>query len=289
MNWQRTVITGLIASILLVVSSSAIWVNRYIFDTDNFTSIAVKSVTSESSRQALASGIVDRALSDRPIIKNVAGGTATRLVSSLLGTDQFENVLTAAVSRLQVYLTSSNQESVTLNLSGIKSTLGSLIDLSGRDGDGSAATKLENVPDEVILVNADNIPDFYKYGLAFLWLGPISGLLALGLLAYPYIKDRSRYYIIAAVQGGFIVLAGLAAHLIGPLFKPPLLANIPNPGSRTVVSNLYDAFMVTYNSQAVILVELGIVLAVVPFAVHEGLKLYNRRKVSLKTTKTKKK
>lgn len=288
MNLKRPIIAAVIASLLLIVSSSAIWVNRYIFDTNNFTEIAVESVTSDSSRQALASGIVDRALSDRPVVRNVAGGTATRLVASLLGSDQFENVLTKAVSKLQVYLTSSNQESVTVNLSGIKNTLGSLIDLSGRS-DGEAATKLENVPDEIVLVDANNIPDFYRYGLLFLWLGPISGLLALALLAYPYIKDRRHYYWIALIQGSFIMVAGLAAHLIGPLFKPPLLANIPNPGSRTVVSNLYDAFITTFNAQALTLVKAGVVLAVLPLVVWQGLKLYSRRKSSTTKKPAKKK
>jgi len=73
-------------------------------------------------------------------------------------------------------------------------------------------------------------------------------------------------------------LTGLITMFVGPLFKPPLLANIANPGSRTVVGNLYDAFIATFNAQAVILIWFGVVLAVTPFVVHEGLKLYNKRK-----------
>lgn len=282
--WKRTITTSIIAALLLVVTSSAVWVNRYIFDADNFTDIAVASVTSESSRQALASGIVDRALADRPVVRNVAGGTATKLIGSLLATDQFETVLSKSVEKIHVYLTSSNQESVTLNLSGIKNTVTTLINVAGRS-EGDAANRIENVPDEITLVDANNIPDFYKYGLVFLWLGPISGLLALALLVYPYLKDKSRYYLIAATQGAALAVAGLASLLLGPLFKPPLLAQIPAPGSRTVVSNLYDAFIATFNHQAMHLVWAGVVLAVVPFAVHEGLKYYGRYKAKPSTKK----
>lgn len=272
--WRRTIITGVFAALLLLIANSAYWANRTIFDTDTFTEIAVTSVTSESSRQAIASEVVDRALGEQPIIKQIAGPTATKLVSSLLGTDQFTKVLETAVSKLQVYLTSSNQESVVLNLSGVKNTFESLISLAGKENT-EAQTKISAVPDQITLINADNIPDFYKYGVALLWIGPIAGILALALLIYPYVRDRSRYYIIAATQGALLVVTGYLCLLIGPLFKPPVLANIPSANSRIVIGNLYDAFLNTFNSQSLVLVKLGLALALIPLALRYGIRFYN--------------
>lgn len=272
--WRRSIITGFLAAALLVVANSAFWVNRQIFDTNNFTTTAVASVTSDSSREAIANEVVDTALKDRPIIRQVAGPTAVKLVSSLLGTNQFNNILTVAVDKIQVYLTSENQESIVLNLSSIKSTLNSLIGLAG-ESNSQASTDLQNVPDQIVLVNADNIPSFYKYGLLFLWLGPISAIVALVLLAYPYIRSRSRYYVVAVVQGALIAVMGMLAMFIGPLFRPPVLANIQSANMRVVVGNLYDAFIATFNSQSMWLIWGGVVIAVVPAAVHFGLRYYH--------------
>lgn len=280
--WRRLIITGFFASLLLVLANTAFWVNRNIFDTDTFTSIAVTSITSESSRQAIANEVVDRALQDRPIIKEVAGPTATKLVSSLLGTDQFNKVLETAISRLQVYLTSNSRESIVVNLSGVKNVLESLITIAGKTN-SNLETTVSSVPDQITLVNADNIPDFYKYGLAFLWIGPIAAVLAALLLVYPYIRDRSRYYIIAPAQGAMITAMGFLCLLIGPLVKPPVLANIPSANSRVVVGNIYDAFISTFNSQSLLLVKVGIALAVVPLLVRYGLKLYHARMLKKKT------
>lgn len=274
--WRRLAVTGVIASLLLVIANSAFWINKNIFDTDNFTKIAVTSVTSESSRQAIANEVVDRALQDKPIVKQIAGPTAVKLVGSLLSTDQFTKVLEVSVSKLQVYLTSSDQQSIVLNLSGVKSVFGQVISLAG-DANSNAEAKVNNVPDQIVLVNAENIPSFYKYGLVFLWLGPIAGILAIALLAYPYIRDRSRYYIIAATQGAMLIVVGYLCQLLGPLFKPPLLANIPSANSRVVVGNLYDAFIGSFNSQSLLLVKLGFALALLPLGVHYGLKIYSQR------------
>lgn len=273
--WRRLLLTSIFAALLLVVANSALWINRTIFNTDTFTDIAVTSITSESSRQAIASEVVDRALGDRPIIREIAGPTATRLVSSLLGTDQFDSVLHFAVGKLQVYLTSNERESIVLNLASVKNIATSLISVAGQNT-GDVEAKVGAVPDQIVLVDASNIPSFYKYGLVFLWLGPLTAIGALVLLAYPYIRDRSKYYIIAAAQGLVVAAMGLLCLLVGPLFKPPVLANIPSANSRTVVSNLYDAFVNTFNHQSFNLVKVGIALAVVPLVVRFGIKFYTR-------------
>lgn len=275
----QVILTAVIAALLLVVANSAIWINRQIFDTNNFTTTAVTAVTSESSRQALAGEIVDRALADRPIVKNVAGNTATRLISGLLGSSQFNEALQKAVGRIQVYVTSKEQKSVSLDLSGVKNTVNTLLSVAdnrGADTD-QASERVNNIPDELVLVNADNIPSFYTYGLIFLWLAPLCALVAVGLLVYPYVRHKNRYYRIALVQGAALVGAGLLSLLVGPLFRPPAMASVTSPNMRIVVGNLYDAFIVTFNRQSSYLIAAGVVVMVVPMLIHYGLIWYSKR------------
>ncbi len=281
--WRRVLITAVIAALLLVVANSAYWVSRTIFDSNNFTRVAVASVTSDSSRQAIADEVVDRALKDVPVIKEIAGPTASKLVGSLLATNQFSHLLESATSRLHVYLTSNNRESIVLNLGSVKNVLGSLISLAG-DSDGQNAARIDTVPDQIVLVDSSDIPDFYRYGMVFLWLGPITAIAALLLLAYPYIRDRSKYYIIALAQGVSIAVVGLLCLLVGPLFRPPVLAGVDSVNSRIVVGNLYDAFVNTFNHQSLNLVKVGIVIAVLPLLAHFGLEFYHKRKAAAKKT-----
>ncbi len=277
--WPQVALTSVVAALFLLVANSAIWVNQSIFNTQNFTSTAVTSLTSESSRQALASEVVDKALADKPLVKNVAGDTATKLVSGLLGTNQFNRVLTAAVGKLQVYVTSPEQKSVTLDLTGVKSTVERLVGVANTAGVSVAENgdRLSQVPDQVVLVDANNIPSFYGYGLAFMWLAPICLILALVLLAYPYFRNRSKYYQVALAQGSVILVAGLLALLVGPLFRPPVLASITSPNVRTIVGNLYDAFLAQFNQQVYWLIVVGLVWAILPIVVWYGLGLYRKR------------
>lgn len=289
--WPQVAITAAIAALLLFVANTAVWANHAIFDTNTFTTTAVTSLTSESSRQALATEVVDRALADRPVIKNIAGNTATKLVSGLLGTSQFNAVLEKAVGKLQVYLTSNQQKSVTLDLTGVKATVDKIVNVAntaGVDAASNVSDRLSTVPDEVVLINANNVPSFYNYGLAFLWIAPLCGIGALLLLAYPYLRDRRQYYKIATIQGVTIVIAGLLSLLVGPLVRPPALANIASPNMRVVVGNLYDAFIAIFNHQAEIMIVVGVIVAVAPWLVHYGLQLAAKRSSAKagQTTKT---
>jgi hypothetical protein len=276
---HQVILTAVIAALLLFVANTAIWANRAIFDTNTFTTTAVTSLTSESSRQALAQEVVDRALADKPTIKSVIGGTATKLVSGLLGTSQFNAVLEKAVGKLQVYMTSNNQKSISLDLSGVKNTVEKLLTVADSRGANTenASERVSALPDELVLLNAENVPSFYNYGLVFLWMGPLCAVGALALLAYPYLRDRRQYYKVALIQGSALVVAGLLCLLVGPLVRPPVLANINSPNMRVVVGNLYDSFVAIFNQQAYWLIVAGVLLALVPLAVRYGLKLAAKR------------
>ncbi|MEI7682907.1 MAG: hypothetical protein WCJ24_01230 [Candidatus Saccharibacteria bacterium] len=277
--WRRVAITSMIAAFFLIIANSAIWVNQAIFNTDNFAATAVSSITSDSSRQALAQEVVDRALVDRPVIKNVVGSTATKLISGLLDSDRFTKVLTVAVSKLQVYLTSSQQKSITLDLTGVKSTIDKLITLADSTGlDVNAnGERVNNLPDQLVLVDANNVPSFYTYAVIFMWVAPLCVLMALALLVYPYFRDRRRYYQIALVQGTVIAVTALLLLLLGPLFRPPVLSNVTSPNMRIVVENMYNAFIALFNNQAYIMFGLGVVLALLPLAAFYGLQFYNQK------------
>lgn len=255
------VVSSVIAALLLMVTNSAIWFNKQIFDSANFTNTAVTAVTSVSSRQAIGARITDELLANRPLVKNVAGDQITNVISGLLGTDQAERLLTAAVSRMQVYVTSSDQQDVAIDLSGIKPTISQIASVLNTDRANNLDTN--KIPDNLVLVQAQNVPDLYSYGVVLSWLAPISAIGALALFALPYYKDRSKYKLILSVQAAAIAVAGLLSLLVGPLFRPMALQPFQNVNGRAVVANIYDAFIQTFNSQSMVLIYLGLLVGIV--------------------------
>lgn len=260
------VITSIAAALLLVITNSAIWFNKQIFNSTNFTNTAVAAITSDSSRQALGARITDELLADLPVIKNLAGDQITNVISGLLGTDQAQRLLTATVSRLQVYVTSSDQQDVAVDLSGFKSTISQVATVLNTNADRANNIDANKIPNSLVLVDADKVPDLYSYGVALSWLAPLSALGALVLLALPYLHDRTKYKTILLVQAVAIAVAGLLSMMIGPLFRPMALASFQNVNGRTVVANIYDAFIQTFNMQSMTLVYAGLIVGLVAFA-----------------------
>lgn len=261
----RVFITAAIAGLLIVVANSAIWANRYLVDTDNFTATAVSSLTSESSTQAIATEIVDVALADYPTIKNVVDDTAINFISSLLSSNRMEQAVTKLVSRLQVFLTSPQKPPVTIDLSGAKDIVNRLIQVSGREGE----TKIDvnKIPNEVTVFDPAKYPNFYQYTVILTWLSPLLGIGAAALLAWPYIKNRKQYRMIMIIQGACVAAAGLLALLVGPLFKPVVLGNVQSTNMRVVVGNLYSAFINTFNQQTMFVVGLGLLVVAVSWGI----------------------
>jgi hypothetical protein len=272
---KRLIITSLIAGLLLVIVNTAVWFNRQVFDMESFTETAVTSITSASSRTAISSRIVDEALKDNPVIKGVAGDRAVSLVSGLLDSTLADKLLTASVSKLQIYVTSKNQQDVDIDLTGLKAILTRVIEVSGNN---QPTINTANIPDKIVIIQAKNVPDLYNYGIILTWLAPLGFLVAGALLALPYSSDRKHYPSIMTVQGILLVIVGLVSLLVGPLFRPEVLEPFQNANGRIVVGNLYDAFMSTFNSQTMILIYLGLLVCVVALIV----RMYPRLKTLIK-------
>lgn len=262
---RKLIVTSLVAGFLLLIVNSAIWVNRQVFNTQNFTNTAVTAITSESSRKAIGARITDEILKDNPVVKNIAGDQLTNLFSGLLGTDQANKLLKITVSRLQIYVTSSSQKDVDIDLSGLKDTLARVAEIRG--GDQPSRINPDKIPSKIVLIESKNVPDLYKYGVVLTWIAVVGSVVAGFLLVRPYISNKSNYHPTMIVQGVSFIFVGLASLLIGPIFRPSILEPFQNPNGRVVIGNLYNAFIDTFNSQTMVLIWLGILLIVLSLAI----------------------
>ncbi|USN97334.1 MAG: hypothetical protein H6799_03105 [Candidatus Nomurabacteria bacterium] len=262
LNIKFYLLTSL-AVIFLLIANSALWVNRVIFNTNNFSEITAASLLSESSRKAVSSEVVDQALSERPVLKSLAEERATNFISSLLKTSQVENSVNKVSSKLQLAFTSNNNQNIEFDLSGIKQTTTNLINLSNNN---NLSEKIESssVPDKITLLDTSKLPKFYNLGTLFMWLAPITFILGVLILAYPHIKQKKILNNLLWRQGLIVLLGYLLGLLLGPLFRPLILSQFKNINLRVVAENLYNSFVGSFNSQIQLMLFLGLTMVLVP-------------------------
>lgn len=260
------ILLSIAAAILLVIANSAVWFNNYIFDSGNFTKLTTQAIEEESSRTALATEITDRLLEKRPALKGAIDEPMIKLTSGLLNSNAAQTALDRTISQFQVIITSKNPQDVSFDLSSLKQTLSQVLTVAGnlteKDTE-KAQIRVEDIPNTITIIDVDNLPNIYTLGVVLLWVAPIATLIAAALLIY--LVYRARYSrqvssIVLAVEGGILLLAGLFALALGPIFKPPILANVPNENMRTVVENIYQVFIDKFNQQASIIFVIAILL-----------------------------
>jgi hypothetical protein len=244
-----------LAIFLLIIANSAIWFNRYIFDTKQFTTIATTSLTSESSQQALADEVTDRLLQNRPVLKKVLDDRVNRLIQALLGTDLNTKLIQKSVTTLHTAITSKNPQDVAIDLSGVKSIVVKVVtaarEVTDRPED-QYKIDLNDIPDKIVLVDTSKLPNIYTIGVVVMWVGLLSFFASLGLLIYLFVKafkSRDRLKQTLAIVGSGFVVGTIVAMLLGPLFKPSVLAQVKSSNIRVVADNLYSAFFSRFNSQ----------------------------------------
>ncbi len=256
------VIGTLIAGFLLFLANIAVWVNRQVFDTENFTATTKSALLSDSSVNALSNEIVDRTLADRPIIRRTVGDTSAKVIGGLIGSDQFARVFDNAISRAQSYLISPSQESIVIDLTSVKIIVENIISAVGNatDNPDLSSQRISQAPDQIVLLDEDKIPDLYGFSVAFSKMAPIFIILALIILFLQYFNRRNKWFYTFAVQGVAILLAGIFALLIGFVLRPSIIGLMPGANIRIILGNVFDAFIATFNSQSLCLIWGGIIM-----------------------------
>lgn len=236
------------AAITLFLAQSAYWVNHTIFDKDNFSRITTTALLSESSRDAIATSVVNKALDDRPVIKRVVGERATSLISGLLGSDLSNQAVSALTNKTYAYATSSDRQDIKIDLTAIKTPIAGIVSLAQSRGVEVPDTQYK-IPDEVVLLQKNAFPDLSGTVKLMLWIGPLFWLSTIILFgSYIYI-GRANYAQRIYAAGLVVIIVGVFGLLTSPLLPPPIAAAIPNIDLRPVAENLATGFLAPFKTQ----------------------------------------
>lgn len=252
----------IVAAILLFLAQSAYWVNHTVFNQANFTRITTTQLLSESSRDAIATTVVNKSLEDRPIAQRVIGERATSLVSGLLGSDLSNQAVTALSNKTYAYATASDRQDIAIDLTGVKTPVQSIIGVAEARGVDVPEPKRQ-IPDEIVLLQSDSFPDLSGAVKAMLWLGPLFWLGTLVLFSvYVYI-GRAVYAGRVYMVGLTIILVSVFGLLASPFIPPPVAAAVPNIDLRPVAENLTTGFLAPFKTQMYYMLGATIVVLVV--------------------------
>lgn len=263
------------AAVTLFLAESAYWVNHTIFNQANFSNTVTTVLMTESNRNAIASAVVNKAFEDRPLLQRFLGDRATSLVSGLLGSDLSSRAVSALTNKTYAYITSDNRKDIAIDLTTIKTYLGSVIAIAQTQDRGE---KLEDIqaaiPDQIVLVESSAVPDLSGTVKAMLWLGPLFWLSTIIMFAsYIYI-GRDRYAKRVYAVGGTITAVAVLGMLAMPFIPPSLAAAIPNIDLRPVAESLATAFLAPFKSQMAYLLVLTLAVLFVfalRFKMYQGV------------------
>ena len=236
--------------------------NHTIFDKQAFTSTVTPVIQGESSRQAIASTITERAFADKPLVNQLIGKNVTALIAGLLATDAAQQLTAGLIDRSYTYLTTDDPKPIAIDLTAIKNPLEKItevVEAQGRDVKINPA----NIPDAIVLFSPAGLPDIYGYSVLMLWLGPLFGLgfIVLGVL-YFYL-GRSNYPRRVYTLGATIIGASVIGLLIGPLVSPPIAAQVQAPELRGVVTQLIDALLAPFASQNITAIVITAIVLII--------------------------
>lgn len=254
-NLKLLISTGLLglAVIFLFLAQSGYWINHTVFNQQSFTEITTSSIQEESSRKAISRVIVNRALEDRPVVQRVAGERAESLISGLLASDLSNQAINALSVKTYQYANSSDRKDVAVNLESIKEPLSRVLAVSQKE---EAVQRVENLPDQIVLLEKDTFPDLSGFVITMLWLTPLLWLLTLCLFGGFILMDKKHYAKRVYYAGAAILLTSLFGYLTSPYIPSPIAAAIPTIEIRPLAENLISGYLKPFQGQMLFMMAL---------------------------------
>lgn len=269
MSLKVVIPLSILAVILLLVFSFSYWLNANIFNKQNFINKTVDVIERQEVRNAISAEIVDQAFADLPLIRETVGDFAQSSIAGLLGSRAVQPVLRAAAGGINNLITSPNPKAVTIDTSGVSRFIIPIATAVNKQLGTQINTG--NIPKSLTLLEKGQIPSIYSWGIVLLWVGPIAGIIGLGLIiAMIWMAKPERRRSVLKAIGMTLVIGGIITNILMSMLESPILAGIQSENIRVVASNIYRSFAGSFIFQNWILVAIGVLVVasgyILPYA-----------------------
>lgn len=225
------------AGILLLFAQTAFWVTSTLNNQTYFIDTLVQVFQKEEVRGVVAKEILSQVFAQRPILQRLSGSFIEPALVGILGSTQFENILRLAANKYYDFAIAQSPQDFSIDIAQFKQTVAILTALTNTEDRINVA----ELPDQILLVNASQIPDIHRIIAFAVWAGPI--LLLIGIIFLVAAIVLSRDPLKETMRAGFIV-AGLSFlfYLAIPYINNGTSATYFNTNTRIIFSELYTVF-----------------------------------------------
>ncbi len=262
MSPRATIWLSIAAAVLLLLADFGLWMQRDIFDEDRFVERTVEIIGTKKVRTAIADEVVETAFEDFPAAKEVFEGFLESTLASLLDSQIIKPAIEELAQQIHQAMTSSDPQAVGLDISSVTGPVKSVVkEIPGLDSEVKKVVRA--VPDKVVLLKKGEVPSINTFGTVFIWLGPIAGLAAIGILIWIiWAAGIGRRSYALRTAGVSLAIASLIGILLVKVFRGPVMAGISG-NLEIIVESIYDSFSAGLVSQTWWLLISGVIMAVI--------------------------
>lgn len=255
------IILSIVAVLFVLTMNFSLWLNGTIFDRENFSKITVDTIQQSEVTDAISAELVDTALQNRPLVKNLVGDTVQSAISGLLASERLQPVLEKLADRFNVLLTSKTPQEVVIDTTGVKTFIKPLANAINEQSGGQISDA--NLPDEVVLVQKGEIPSIYSWGVVMIWLGPILGFIGIGIFVALIWAAGAQYRQRSLkITGISLIVSSLLFIILVGSTKSSILASVTNSNAKVIADNLFSAYTNSLTNRTWILAIIGGALTV---------------------------
>lgn len=223
-----------LAVILFWIFAFNIWFSNTILNQENFVNTTTQVITTEESRNAIASEVVEITQENFPIIGSVTAPLIQKVVVGILDTELFTTIFEKLSEEIYFQLTNPNPKPLEINIGGAISLIEPFLD----DQD----TELfANIPNKITLIGENEIPNISQFANTLAIIGPISliaGLILIGLI-WRMITNKRNYFIavgLISAASGFLVFSLI------PVIGNYIASGVTSANGLYIINELYAAF-----------------------------------------------
>lgn len=245
------------AVLLLMLSTLSLFVSSNIYNSERFTKKTVAALTSEATREAIATEITSEVLADQSLItQRILAQPMKTIISSLLKTETFSSVFTSFTVNLHRFLVSNDFEPVTINIGSITSTIDSVVDNIKPDNELDLSEFEEK---EIVLLEDVDLPPFKTIGNALMIISPLTmlALMVGAVIAYNKASDKRD---LLKYSGLVLMISGTILLLLTLTSGSLITLTIIDPERSIIMQEIYNSFISNFRSLQFAMVAFGAIL-----------------------------
>jgi hypothetical protein len=256
MRHPAVVALVLVGSLFAALSVTCLWLTIDILDADRFAEKVTSAFEAEDVRVAIASGVVDKVLEDRPLVARLVRDRVIEFLAPLLEHPMFQDIVANTVTNAHNLLLTAEERPLVLDFAALRPVVTALVSIVDAEAAAQLSERMTEAEESITLFTSTELPQIRRWASIPPWLWPVALVGALVSFGIAVVKaaDRRR-----AVQwtGYGLALAGGLLLLFLPAVQSTVTGGIAGPGARALVDEAMTILLTDLQVLAVGLAGIG--------------------------------